>query len=79
MSVVLLVFLCFWLSLIIDPVLTSNLSSWESLIFFLKISLNLTSLSQAAACDGQTYDITYGSYHNETGGYFPLLQDGNDN
>ena len=37
-------------------------------------------LSQAAACDGQTCDITYGSAHNETyGGYLNLLHDRNHN
>ena len=37
-------------------------------------------LSQAAACHGKLYDITYGVAHNETHeGCLPQLQDGNDN
>ena len=37
-------------------------------------------LSQAAACDRKTDDITYGSAHNKRrGGYLPLVPDGNDN
>ena len=47
--------------------------------FFLCSSC-LRRLSQAATCDGQIYDITYGSAHNENRGrLLPLLQDGSDN
>ena len=43
-----------------------------------KVSVKL--LSQAAACDGQAYDITCGSVHiGHHGRYLPLFQDGSNN
>ena len=49
-----------------------NIHSRETAVIF--------QLSQAAACDGQVYDITCGNVHNGNHGtYLPLFQDANNN
>ena len=52
----------------------------ETILFRLRhIQFVVHVMSQDAAYDGQTYNITYGSAHNVThGGFLPLFHDGSD-